>query len=138
MCVLGICTYPKLTVCVPVVVTCRLWKAVSEREVISLVPIAFQKAIFESKLSFTFLMFLMPSYLESLFHFRKQFPTHSSLFAFHVRKLFLSPQLKDSLLVLDDVWRAEVIRSFLLPVRLLVTTQAQNHIPPTSTRNMLS
>jgi hypothetical protein len=39
------------------------------------------------------------------------------------RKLLLSPQLKDSLLVLDDVWRAEVIRSFLLPVRLLVTTQ---------------
>jgi len=41
------------------------------------------------------------------------------------RKLLLSPQLKDSLLVLDDVWRAEVIRSFLLPVRLLVTTQVQ-------------
>ena len=27
--------------------------------------------------------------------------------------------------MLDDVWRAEVIRSFLLPVRLLVTTQVQ-------------
>jgi hypothetical protein len=40
------------------------------------------------------------------------------------RKLLLSPQLKDSLLVLDDVWRAEVIRTFLLPARILVTTQA--------------
>jgi hypothetical protein len=47
------------------------------------------------------------------------------IFAVVCRKLLLSPQLKDSLLVLDDVWRAEVIRSFLLPVRLLVTTQVQ-------------
>ena len=38
-------------------------------------------------------------------------------------RLFLAPPLSDCLLILDDVWRPEVIRLFTLPVRILVTTQ---------------
>ena len=38
-------------------------------------------------------------------------------------RLFLSSQLSDSLLILDDVWKPEVIKTFTLPVRILVTTQ---------------
>ena len=38
-------------------------------------------------------------------------------------RLFLSPHLADSLLILDDVWKPEVIKTFMLPVRILVTTQ---------------
>ena len=37
--------------------------------------------------------------------------------------MFLSRHLADSLLILDDVWRPEVIKTFTLPVRILVTTQ---------------
>ena len=40
-----------------------------------------------------------------------------------VSRLFLSRHLSDSLLILDDVWRPEVIKTFTLPVRILVTTQ---------------
>jgi hypothetical protein len=40
-----------------------------------------------------------------------------------LRKLFLSPQYSDSLLILDDVWSPLVIRTFALPVRVMVTTQ---------------
>ena len=38
-------------------------------------------------------------------------------------RLFLSRHLSDSLLILDDVWRPEVIQTFTLPVRIMVTTQ---------------
>ena len=38
------------------------------------------------------------------------------------RKLFLE-KYSDSLLILDDVWKADVVKTFNLPVRLLVTTQ---------------
>ena len=38
-------------------------------------------------------------------------------------RLFLSRHFSDSLLILDDVWRPEVIQTFTLPVRVLVTTQ---------------
>ena len=40
-----------------------------------------------------------------------------------LRKLFLSPQYSDSLLILDDVWSPMVVRTFTLPVRVMVTTQ---------------
>ena len=38
-------------------------------------------------------------------------------------RLFLSRHLSDSLLILDDVWRPEVIQTFTLPVRIMGTTQ---------------
>ena len=31
--------------------------------------------------------------------------------------------MSDSLLILDDVWKPEVIKTFTLPVRVLVTTR---------------
>ena len=40
-----------------------------------------------------------------------------------LRKTFLSPRFADSLLILDDVWSPLVIRTFTLPVRVMVTTQ---------------
>jgi len=40
-----------------------------------------------------------------------------------LRKLFLSEPLCDSLVILDDVWKPEVIKTFQLPCRVLVTTQ---------------
>ena len=40
-----------------------------------------------------------------------------------LRKIFLSPAYSDSLLILDDVWSALVVRTFTLPVRVLVTTR---------------
>ncbi|XP_023327782.1 apoptotic protease-activating factor 1 [Eurytemora carolleeae] len=40
-----------------------------------------------------------------------------------LRKLFLSSEYSDSLLILDDVWKAEVVKTFNLPVRILITTQ---------------
>ena len=40
-----------------------------------------------------------------------------------LRKIFLSPAYSDSLLILDDVWSPLVVRTFMLPVRVLVTTQ---------------
>jgi hypothetical protein len=43
----------------------------------------------------------------------------------NIFRLFLSPILSDSLLILDDVWKPEVIKIFTLPVRILVTTQVK-------------
>ena len=42
---------------------------------------------------------------------------------FLLRKLFLSPTYADSLVVLDDVWKGEVVKTFNLPCRILITTQ---------------
>ena len=41
----------------------------------------------------------------------------------YFRNIFLSSEYTESLLVLDDVWSSDVVKTLNLPVRTLITTQ---------------